>query len=143
MVGKRPGTRDAVVELPQPALKRRRSGGHHLGQIDIPDHMNALKQKGNIANSEHGCHSPDEAKDKSITIASTAKFADQTVAPFLTRHIPEQYAPLGGPISSQKLPSNDPNSKYCYRHRPDLLCRRQADEPSMDQLQRVRLNCNN
>lgn len=80
-------------------------------------------------------------KDKSITIASTAKHADQTVAPFLAKHIPSQYAPLGkaGNPSLQRFdPMKDPNpnSKFCYRHRPDMLCRRQADEPSMDKLQK-------
>lgn len=68
-------------------------------------------------------------------MTSTTKFADQTVAPFLIRHIPEQYAPLGGANGSQKDQTKDSNSRFCYRHRPDLLCRRQADEPSMDQLQ--------
>jgi hypothetical protein len=136
MAIKRSGTSDVVVEFPRSAPKRRRSGGRNLGQADIPDHMNALKKIVNAINAEHVC-SPDEAKDKSITIASTAKFADQAVAPFLTRHIPDQYAPLGGPNGTQRKPSKDPNSKLCYRHRPEILCRRQADEPSMDQLQRV------
>ncbi|KIX96531.1 uncharacterized protein Z520_07797 [Fonsecaea multimorphosa CBS 102226] len=78
-------------------------------------------------------------KDKSITIASTAKHADQNVAPFLARHIPSQYAPLGKagkPAAHHFDPMKDPNSKFCYRHRPDTLCRRQADEPSMDKLQK-------
>jgi F-box and WD-40 domain protein MET30 len=69
----------------------------------------------------------------------TRKLAGQTVAPFLAKHIPEQYAPLGtqaGPTSSQAKPK-DPNTKYCYRHRPDSKCRRTADEPSMENLQRV------
>ncbi|KAL4864844.1 hypothetical protein BDV12DRAFT_175605 [Aspergillus spectabilis] len=68
------------------------------------------------------------------TIAPT-KLANQTVAPFLARHIPEQYAPLG-PRSILPAELHSANSKYCYRHRPDLKCRRQADEPSMDLLQR-------
>ncbi|KAL2820876.1 WD40-repeat-containing domain protein [Aspergillus cavernicola] len=64
-----------------------------------------------------------------------AKLATQNVAPFLARHIPEQYAPLGRQsILPDELVSA--NSKFCYRHRPDLKCRRQADEPSMDKLQR-------
>lgn len=64
-----------------------------------------------------------------------AKLASQNVAPFLAKHIPEQYAPLG---AESILPAelSSANSKYCYRHRPDLKCRRQADEPSMDKLQR-------
>lgn len=56
-----------------------------------------------------------------------------TVAPFLAKHIPEQYAPLG----QEDKKSQNPNTKYCYRHRPDLKCRRTADEPSMENLQRV------
>ena len=141
MGGKRSGTGDVEIEFPQPPTKRKRSGGRSLGQIDIPDHINTFRQKGNVANAEHGRHSHEDIRDKSIIIASAANFADQTVAPFLTKHIPQQYAPLGGPLSNQKQPPKDPNSKYCYRHRPDRLCRRQANEPSMDQLQKVRRPC--
>jgi F-box/WD-40 domain protein MET30 len=61
-----------------------------------------------------------------------------TVAPFLARHIPEQYAPLGSQTSPSGLMEKDySNTRYCYRHHPDLKCRRRADEPSMDQLQKV------
>ena len=76
-------------------------------------------------------------EDSNISISSTSKLAGQTVAPFLAKHIPEQYAPLGGLERTAGQPKKDANSKYCYRHRPDLKCRRQANEPSMDQLQRV------
>lgn len=72
-----------------------------------------------------------------ISILATSKQAGQTVAPFLAKHIPEQYAPGGGLDSSGNAKMKDPNTKYCYRHRPDLKCRRQANEPSMDQLQHV------
>lgn len=72
----------------------------------------------------------------SAPTATPARFADGNVAPFLAKHIPKQYAPLG---SSPLQPSeaSPANSKFCYRHRPDLKCRRQADEPSMEHLQRV------
>lgn len=72
-----------------------------------------------------------------ISISANPRLAGQTVAPFLAKHIPKQYAPLGGLSISAKPSNADPNTKYCYRHRPDLKCRRQADEPSMDQLQHV------
>lgn len=75
--------------------------------------------------------------DPRITISTTSKMAGQTVAPFLAKHIPDQYAPLPKAqptTTSQK----DPNTKYCYRHRPDAKCRRTADEPTMENLQRVR-----
>lgn len=90
--------------------------------------------------------SPDICEDKNgplnpnTSTTSTGKFAGITVAPFLARHIPDQYAPLGvaqQPSTSRK----DPNTKYCYRHRPDSKCRRTADEPTMENLQRVRVLC--
>ena len=74
---------------------------------------------------------------ENISISASSKQAGQTVAPFLAKHIPEQYAPVGGLDVSGNAKMKDPNTKYCYRHRPDLKCRRQANEPSMDQLQHV------
>ncbi|KAI9376081.1 WD40-repeat-containing domain protein [Aspergillus egyptiacus] len=94
-------------------------GPHHSGeeieaQIDVRQH---------------------ESRGFGNVTKAPAKLAHQNVAPFLARHIPEQYAPLG---SKNILPAEltSANSRYCYRHRPDLKCRRQADEPSMDKLQR-------
>ena len=78
--------------------------------------------------SEKTSHNP-----STISISTSPASASQAVAPFLTKHIPEQYAPRGQPDSSNR----DPSTKYCYRHRPDLKCRRQPNEPSMDMLQRV------
>jgi F-box and WD-40 domain protein MET30 len=104
-----------------PARKRMRT-------ISIQSQSDAVAR---YKNSSQG-HSSEEGKDKSITIASTAKLGNKTIAPFLARHIPDQYAPLG---SARNSNSTDPSSKFCYRHRPDMLCRRQADEPTMDALQ--------
>ncbi|KAI1434401.1 quinon protein alcohol dehydrogenase-like superfamily [Xylaria sp. CBS 124048] len=62
----------------------------------------------------------------------------QSVTPFLREHIPTFYAP----VSKLDLPhmanlkNKDPNSKYCYRHRPDSKCRRAADESKMALIQR-------
>lgn len=50
---------------------------------------------------------------------------------YLAEHVPRQYNPLGGGGREGQTG----NTKYCYRHRPDLLCRQQADEPSMEQIQ--------
>jgi F-box and WD-40 domain protein MET30 len=74
--------------------------------------------------------------DPIITISSTSKMAGQTVAPFLAKHIPDQYAPLPK-VQPATTSQKDPNTKYCYRHRPDSKCRRTADEPTMENLQRV------
>ncbi|KAF7595389.1 hypothetical protein BBP40_006383 [Aspergillus hancockii] len=65
-----------------------------------------------------------------------AKLANENVAPFLVKHIPEQYGALGSRRAGQPEDLSKVNSKFCYRHRPDLKCRRQADEPSMDKLQK-------
>ncbi|KAI1185470.1 quinon protein alcohol dehydrogenase-like superfamily [Nemania serpens] len=62
----------------------------------------------------------------------------QSVTPFLREHIPTLYAPIGKPDlpSMVNLKNKDPNSKYCYRHRPDSKCRRAADESKMALIQR-------
>lgn len=74
--------------------------------------------------------------EKTITrIASTSRTAGEAIAPFLAKHIPTAYAPTGSKPVDSSL--KDPSTKFCYRHRPDLKCRRTADEPSMDNLQRV------
>lgn len=38
--------------------------------------------------------------------------------------------------SSRDSPK-DSNTMYCYRHRPDSMCRRTADEPTMEALSKV------
>ncbi|KAL6866997.1 WD40-repeat-containing domain protein [Trichoderma novae-zelandiae] len=68
----------------------------------------------------------------------------KTLSPFLKEHIPGQYAPVGKNLKKedQTGASNalanikDPNTKYCYRHRPDSKCRRAADETKMGTIQR-------
>ena len=69
-------------------------------------------------------------------IATTSRATGQAITPFLVKNIPALYAPTGSkPIESSL---RDRSTKFCYRHRPDLKCRRTANEPSMDNLQRVR-----
>lgn len=98
--------------------------------------LHAADDTDNTDNSEKNPAAPEQSKEATTT--PPEKLANGNVAPFLTRHIPEQYAPLG-PRPDGSQPSNA-NSRYCYRHRPDLKCRRQADEPSMEQLQQVRIH---
>lgn len=90
---------------------------------------------------EHEKHNhDDERQSKIMTSASTARLAGHAVAPFLAKHVPSQYAPIGGVDEEQREAEqniNEPgSSKYCYRHDPNLLCRRQADEPTMEALQK-------
>ncbi|OBT71963.1 hypothetical protein VF21_09140 [Pseudogymnoascus sp. 05NY08] len=70
-----------------------------------------------------------------MRMASSNKLAGRAIAPFLARHIPAAYAPTGT-AQEGVVREKDPSTKFCYRHRPDLKCRRTADEPSMDHLQR-------
>jgi hypothetical protein len=95
---------------------------------------NTRQQECGDAPTQDNCDGKHDEVDP-ISISSTTRVAGQTVAPFLAKHIPGQYAPLGAQetMNTQK----NPNTKYCYRHRPDLKCRRTADEPSMENLQRV------
>jgi F-box/WD-40 domain protein MET30 len=72
----------------------------------------------------------------------------KTLSPFLKEHIPGQYAPVGKNLKKEDKTGTsnalanikDPNTKYCYRHRPDSKCRRAADETKMGTIQRVCLN---
>ncbi|KAG0641848.1 quinon protein alcohol dehydrogenase-like superfamily [Tuber brumale] len=70
--------------------------------------------------------------------ADTTENVKKGVGPFLSKHIPEQYAPQGPRVQqdTQQDESEKGNTRYCYRHRPDIKCRRRADEPTMEQLQK-------
>lgn len=79
-----------------------------------------------------------EAYDGHSIVSSTnLRMAGDAIAPFLSKHIPEQYAPVGVQVEQSQLPTGNANTRYCYRHRHDLKCRRQADEQSMKRLQKV------
>ncbi|KAK0737240.1 quinon protein alcohol dehydrogenase-like superfamily [Apiosordaria backusii] len=59
----------------------------------------------------------------------------KTVTPFLREHIPSLYAPIGKPNNEETAKAKNPNTRYCYRHRPDSKCRRAADEAKMIMIQ--------
>jgi F-box/WD-40 domain protein MET30 len=110
--------------------KRRRSGDYTM--------TSSVNGPRSLFNSAADC-TPEEGESSELDDSAKAKLADENVAPFLARHIPSQYAPMGLRADEMvQQPPSSVNSKFCYRHRPDLKCRRQVDEPSMDQLQRVR-----
>lgn len=81
----------------------------------------------------------DEEEDHSWIPAMPTQLIGKTVTPFLREHIPEQYAGKGA--SQERRQGNratgNPNSKYCYRHRPDSKCRRAAAETKMILIQNV------
>lgn len=76
-----------------------------------------------------------------------SELVGKTVSPFLKEHIPGLYAPFGKVKAAMPMSPNsndttvirkkDPNSKFCYRHRPDSKCRRAADESKMGFIQSV------
>ena len=139
------------IEAPTPTNphKREASKQHsrHSMSIEIPSAQRAEVERDVEGPSEAGvppthdnCDENHHSTDPTITISATSKLAGQMVAPFLAKHIPEQYAPLGVQSNLAKAAKEkDPNTKYCYRHLPDSKCRRTADEPRMENLQRVGL----
>ncbi|KAF7556862.1 hypothetical protein G7Z17_g1119 [Cylindrodendrum hubeiense] len=79
-------------------------------------------------------------------VKMSSALVSKTVSPFLKEHIPGLYAPIGknrqlvgvkgiNPNSAPTVRKRDPNSKFCYRHRPDSKCRRAADETKMGFIQ--------
>lgn len=80
-------------------------------------------------------HEPLAMKHEHDRISSVAKHDPHLTAPFMMQHVPSSYAPQGKHDAVGKA-SSEANTKFCYRHRPDMLCRRQADEPTMDKLQK-------
>lgn len=124
-----------------PAKRRRIS----LGGEGIASHLHNRPIQSTYRESESSSSLSQEVftqdqpeDDGKCSNTTVTKFTGQTIAPFLARHIPTQYAPLGDLENSKNSAiSENPNTRYCYRHRPDLKCRRQVNEPSMDQLQHV------
>jgi F-box/WD-40 domain protein MET30 len=126
-------------------------------EMDPKSQANALAESRSVrhemeglCNHDHHHHHHDNATEENISIPSNSKHAEQAIAPFLAKHIPTQYNPVGHLNPHPHPTSTDPDhdhhdhhhqdtssTKFCYRHRPDLKCRRQANEPSMEQLQNV------
>jgi F-box/WD-40 domain protein MET30 len=73
---------------------------------------------------------PQEEDNSRLVKKMPSSLVGKTVSPFLKEHIPGLYAPIG------KKEGGDPNTRYCYRHRPDSKCRRAADESKMGTIQR-------
>ena len=133
------------IEVPTKSRREERSRHIITSQLTREQRMEMARAERAEAGeppTQDNCDQDHDASDSRIALSSTTKFVGQTIAPFLARHIPEQYAPLGlQPTPKATLftdpKKKDPNTKYCYRHRPDSKCRRTADEPTMENLQRV------
>jgi len=81
---------------------------------------------------------PIPASDRSaISISTSASL----VAPFLSEHVPQHYhiqtdSDAPSPPAEDVVMTKSP-SGYCYRHRPDMKCRKEADETAMQEIQNV------
>ncbi|PHH86782.1 hypothetical protein CDD83_9762 [Cordyceps sp. RAO-2017] len=95
-------------------------------------------------------------EDNTRLMKMSTDLVGKAVSPFLKEHIPGLYAPVGkGAIEAADdaasaaaaaaatdadaeppARNKDPNTRYCYRHRPDSKCRRAADETKMGFIQR-------
>lgn len=98
-----------------------------------------LAEEPSMKPSRENCDRRRPGEDASRLPNISQQSMSQSVTPFLREHIPSLYAPIGKPDlpSMVSLKNKDPNSKYCYRHRPDSKCRRAADESKMALIQRV------
>ncbi|KAI0430356.1 quinon protein alcohol dehydrogenase-like superfamily [Xylaria sp. FL1042] len=96
------------------------------------------EEPSNMKPSRENCDRRRPGEDASRLPNISQQSMSQSVTPFLREHIPSLYAPIGKPDlpSMVSLKNKDPNSKYCYRHRPDSKCRRAADESKMALIQR-------
>ncbi|KAK2740950.1 hypothetical protein FQN57_005954 [Myotisia sp. PD_48] len=117
---------------------------------DAPSGFSRKRRRLSICNPpaeamESLCSTPNNAVEErgearsavDSTAVSLFNSSESSIAPFLSKHIRDHHVSRNRFVSADSsLPSPKPNSKYCYRHRPDLKCRRQADEPTMDQMQR-------
>jgi len=109
--------------LPASPAKRRRLSGPSTALMAAHNHEGPSERSRHL----HGdsVEETDERKSKKI---------GKMIQPYLAQHIPQQYNPIGGERNTKGASAN---TKFCYRHRPDLLCRQPADEPSMEELQVV------
>ncbi|KAI1421399.1 quinon protein alcohol dehydrogenase-like superfamily [Xylaria sp. FL1777] len=110
-----------------------------VGRTQPPPPMpNKPTEDSNMKPSRENCDRRRPGEDASRLPNISQQSMSQSVTPFLREHIPSLYAPIGKPDlpSMMNLKNKDPNSKYCYRHRPDSKCRRAADESKMALIQR-------
>ncbi|KAI1376854.1 WD40 repeat-like protein [Hypoxylon crocopeplum] len=115
------------------------STNHHHHHPHIHSLPSLPAEQSGIKPSRDSCdrRRPEDPEDASRLPNMSQQLMSQSVTPFLREHIPGLYAPIGKPDlpSMASLKTKDPNSKYCYRHRPDSKCRRAADETKMGLIQ--------
>ncbi|KAL8774309.1 MAG: hypothetical protein Q9209_001060 [Squamulea sp. 1 TL-2023] len=122
---------DLCTDLSKSPVKKRRLSTY----LDERSILFALSQQHDQSRPSPSVTEAEFGDGIHFSTSANSRLAGQTVAPFLAKHIPNEYSHLGRSPTTGRPAASSPNTKYCYRHRPDMKCRRQADEPSMDQLQ--------
>jgi F-box/WD-40 domain protein MET30 len=124
------------------------TNGGSLKVIDSGFDSEQLDDNSQNQPSKNNCdrHRSDQEINPRL-VKMPSELVGKTVSPFLKEHIPGLYAPFGKAMTAMPLSPNsndttairkkDPNSKFCYRHRPDSKCRRAADESKMGFIQSV------
>ncbi|KAH0528302.1 hypothetical protein TsFJ059_003185 [Trichoderma semiorbis] len=109
----------------------------------VSAHQSLSQQPPSSDNCERRREGEEEVPSKGL-VKMPFDLVGKTLSPFLKEHIPDQYAPVGKNLKRDDQTGTgntlvnikDPNTKYCYRHRPDSKCRRAADETKMGTIQR-------
>ncbi|CAK7216622.1 hypothetical protein SCUCBS95973_002869 [Sporothrix curviconia] len=111
---------------------------HTSSHAQYHHHNHHQHQQQQAADTEKDCdrRRPEE-EDRGRPLKMSSQLLGKTVTPFLKDHIPGLYSPMTkrGTIKDMEGRNKDPNSRYCYRHRPDSKCRRAADESKMVKIQ--------
>lgn len=141
-----PPTRDDNHALPDDDVLSRRVGSSDgarssLKTADTPPTDRESSAESGGLNKDQNCkrvrpEEEDRQRSASGVISMSSTLISRTVTPFLKEHIPSLYAPIGKPGNEETTKAKDPNTRYCYRHRPDSKCRRAADEAKMIMIQR-------
>src|SRR5271170_3005974 len=94
----------------------------------VEEEMNTVQQS-SMGNNRHAA----TLSKFSTGMFSSNSAAQETIAPFLNNHIPDQVH-----IPDGRGKSNEQNKVYCYRHQPDLRCqRRTPQEDTVAEIQKV------
>jgi hypothetical protein len=122
-------------------------------------HINTVASSSLSSNRPSSQHSNTQSSPSSLTRSTKRRFsshvvrsnellnfaqdkaASENVAPFLNKHSPHTYNPKTEVGDSKTVMSSKPI--YCNRHRPEFKCWRQANEPTMEELQSVSTFPNN
>lgn len=129
----KPQTSSTPGSLPSPSSSESPSSTRQLVQLDD---SSSKPSKDNCERRDHDGH--DASRLPNVSQQQMIK----SVTPYLREHIPGLYAPVGNADNlalAAGSRNKDPNSRFCYRHRPDSKCRRAADESKMALIQSVRL----